>query len=1179
MLSSWRIVHRAQRLAIGAGGAVFVTRSRGRAVARVLFRDGPRLGLLVLAVTRDLRTARETALELTATASSYLQTPLPTTGWAAVLDQIRPNGTVSERTALQAFALAYGPLPGVHSPSGPIGEIPDGTMAAEWVLRYRSRLSPRQLRVVDRLLGLPLQGNSARAAGPPDYGDPGFSVSASLGAVAAKWVNVFDAKFGITLPLTVVAGNTTTIIPNPLTGGLAPADAAPFLAGGGYGSGEPQVCRVRFAALAGTYTAAVQSSLMAHEVFHCFEFYFLGSNVWQPPSAWIMEGLAVWGQLSVEQAPNNSFDFQMGDYLHSPETTLFTRNYDAVGFWGHVQDTFENLWTAQVMRTILSAGSNAASFDAAGADTNLFLATWGSSFFNGPPVYPDWEILSPLPHPPYHAQHTNVSLPASGMQIVEAAPYTIGPYVVKANASALLHVSIAGYARLGPQYNYTDLADAWFCTSHAPCVCPAGTIGAPPPTLPLPLPTQLGLSGDPVTGTHGSLQSFPLSLFCRRPSPPGGGGSLGCRTNNCASSGGDPHLATLPGLSFPFQAAGEFTLLKSTTDDLKIQVRQQPFGASRFVSLNTAVAMRVGRATVEVEPGRPGHPILWVDGKRLKAQGAVRLAGGGRLSQLAGTTVIVTWPDGTEALLSPGARGKGYEDGVDVSLKVARARIGHLTGLLGDAGTANGTELEGGNGRRYSSEIVNPDTSAEFALLYKSFAKSWRIRQRDSLFVYPRGKDTNSYAINDFPSRPYTVESLSPAKLASGERACTAAGVSDPAVLGDCIFDVGATGDTGFATGAAGLQAATGGLPASAGGVSPIGWTRLSSQPDNNPLLIASLAPAGASIVAAYARDSDGSIETDAFTPTTAGVGMVTRSTAFTGWLSIDNPLLFPAPGGGLQMIFSGISNSAPLSGTLIAQRQPDGTFGPPENTNSGADANLARGAVLASDSTTPVWTNTYGPFMTLESGATHPVETDLSSLVAGDAYVPTLAHDQTGRLWMAWYEIANNTSQSGLYLLQLDPLGSGVAPGATPQLAPDSQTIANLTAEPALACTTACRLVYQSTSKPTQLDSWTPGQASPTAIASDSRGFSDPTAAYTTNGRLWTTWAQPHSSVLLAKLGNASGAGGNPILTHTPRGYDSALDTASTANGTQLVLATNWQSSGTTPATAVFATVINAGR
>ena len=1044
VLTSWRITHRAQRIAIGAGGAVFGQRSRGRAAVRVLWRDGARLGLLVLTAAGDLSKARTAAFGYTALADSFLKTPLPTTEWGRVLDQVRPDGTVSERTALEAFALAYGPVPGVPTPKGPIGAVPDGTLAAAWVLGYRARLSPPQLRVVYRLVGLPPPGRSARVAGPPDYGDPNWVGSRRLEQVARMWVSVYDAEFGIALPLSVVAGYTSTVLENRITHVKALGDAAPLdTANGGWGSGDPQICRIRVGPLGLTKNAADQSSILAHEVFHCFEFYFLGPKAWYDrPKAWIMEGLAVWGQLSVDHHAPNAFASFMDNYAVSPSHRVVHPNLRRRRVLGPRAGRVPRSVGADPVDP--QRGGNESAFHNAGADTADFLNSWGSSVFNSRTAGPPWEMVSP--NNPSIVTLGQVIKPATGA--VEASTAVAAPAVHDRPVHRRCHRGTAA-ARVDHRLGSPELPAQLHRPARRLVLHERQALRLPTEDCRYRPADTAACAGDPARARRRPWQRHQwrgrsvsaVALLPQADTPaPGGGGSLRCGNDDCGSSGGDPHMSTFPGLSFPFQAAGEFTLVKSTTDDLEIQVREQPFGASRYVSLNTAVAMRVAHATVEVEPGRPNHPIVWVDRRRLNAQGSVRLAGGGRLSELAGTTVIVTWPDGTEALLSPGAIGPGYEDGVDVALKVAPARVGHLTGLLGDAGTADGTELVGRNGRRYSYQIANPDTPAEFALLYKSFGRSWRISQRNSLFVYPRGKDTNSYTINDFPRGAYTVETLSPPAFASGERACAAAGVNDPAVLGDCILDVGATGDPGFATGAAGLQAATGGLPASAGGVSPIGWTQLSLRPNNDPLLIASLARAGVSIVAAYARDSDGSIETASFTPTPAGVGAVRRSTPFTGWLSIGDPLLFPAPGGGLQMIFSGINNSAALSGTIIAERHPDGTFGPADNTSSGPEANLARGAVLASDGMTPVWTNTYGPFLKLERGASHPVETDLSSLVAGDAEVPTLAHDQSGRLWMAWYEIANNPARSGLYLLQLDPSGDGVAPGATPSSRPTAK-------------------------------------------------------------------------------------------------------------------------------------------
>ncbi len=56
-----------------------------------------------------------------------------------------------------------------------------------------------------------------------------------------------------------------------------------------------------------------------------------------------------------------------------------------------------------------------------------------------------------------------------------------------------------------------------------------------------------------------------------------GGGEEGGGQGASAGSYGDPHQMTFSRAEYDFQAAGEFTLVKSTTDDLEVQVRQEPF--------------------------------------------------------------------------------------------------------------------------------------------------------------------------------------------------------------------------------------------------------------------------------------------------------------------------------------------------------------------------------------------------------------------------------------------------------------------------------------------------------------------------------------------------------------------------------------------------------------------------
>ena len=169
ILADWRRQNRTRFVRIGNGGAVSETGTRERALVEVLWRDGARLALVVLTTTRHTSSAVSTATAYAVLAEQELAAQLPSTSLARVLDQIRPNGTLSKSTALEAFALVYGALPGVHVPGGTKTVQEDGTGAAMWALSYRSRMTKAQVRVVDRLTGVPAPGGAVRAK-VADYG-------------------------------------------------------------------------------------------------------------------------------------------------------------------------------------------------------------------------------------------------------------------------------------------------------------------------------------------------------------------------------------------------------------------------------------------------------------------------------------------------------------------------------------------------------------------------------------------------------------------------------------------------------------------------------------------------------------------------------------------------------------------------------------------------------------------------------------------------------------------------------------------------------------------------------------------------------------------------------------------------------------------------------------------------
>ena len=123
-----------------------------------------------------------------------------------------------------------------------------------------------------------------------------------------------------------------------------------------------------------------------------------------------------------------------------------------------------------------------------------------------------------------------------------------------------------------------------------------------------------------------------------------GGGEAG-GPGASAGSYGDPHQMTFSRAEYDFQAAGEFTLVKSTTDDLEVQVRQEPFPGAGNIALDTATAMRVDGTVVELAANASDNLQMWVNRQPVAYAGR-SLPGGGTISVGPGGATV-TWPDGT----------------------------------------------------------------------------------------------------------------------------------------------------------------------------------------------------------------------------------------------------------------------------------------------------------------------------------------------------------------------------------------------------------------------------------------------------------------------------------------------------------------------------------------------------
>jgi hypothetical protein len=401
---------------------------------------------------------------------------------------------------------------------------------------------------------------------------------------------------------------------------------------------------------------------------------------------------------------------------------------------------------------------------------------------------------------------------AGGVGHLTAAEFAVANGLIAEDPGApIVVVGSDGHARL-----LSDLGEdatvpeggLWLC-ARGTCECPEGASGQTPATRPWAFPSALALRG-PAGAT---VESIRLEDYCAPPEqpPPGAENPLDCSGGGCGSSNGDPHLVTLDGKPYDFQAVGEFTLVKSRSGDLEVQARQQPartLGAisNNTLSLNTALAMRVAGSRVGVYAAKKGMRVR-VNGRQVKTPTdgeSVSLPGGGALAERADQLAVI-WSDGSEARVwSVGSYG------VAIMILPAPSRAGDLVGLLGNFDGNEANDFATRAGKSIPAGALLGTGTRAFNLLYRKFGESWRISQRQSLFDYGRGKSTRSYTRRAFPSRRLGVGSLPPALRRRAERICRAAGVRGRAALENCILDVAATGEAAFARDAATLEATAG---------------------------------------------------------------------------------------------------------------------------------------------------------------------------------------------------------------------------------------------------------------------------------------------------------------------------------------------------------------------------------
>lgn len=295
---------------------------------------------------------------------------------------------------------------------------------------------------------------------------------------------------------------------------------------------------------------------------------------------------------------------------------------------------------------------------------------------------------------------------------------------------------------------------------------------------------------------------------------------------------GDPHIKTVDGVNYDFQSTGEFVLLRDP--GMELQVRQSAVttagpltpnahtGLSSCVSLNTAVAMRVGDHKITYQPildrqsdgelssnranTKSPRLELRIDGKPTSLSNAViPLREGGRIVPTNNQGGLeVQLPGGTRIAITPSFWEHHQLHYMNINIYHGRA----IEGIMGAIAPNNWLPtLSNGDflGPR-------PESLAQrHKDLYETFADSWRVDETTSLFYYEPGLTPTSFIVPGWPVSeaqnclappqpgiPVPTAAPTPAiGQVQAEQLCS--GVVDAQRKENCIQDVIATGDPIFA--------------------------------------------------------------------------------------------------------------------------------------------------------------------------------------------------------------------------------------------------------------------------------------------------------------------------------------------------------------------------------------------
>jgi hypothetical protein len=288
--------------------------------------------------------------------------------------------------------------------------------------------------------------------------------------------------------------------------------------------------------------------------------------------------------------------------------------------------------------------------------------------------------------------------------------------------------------------------------------------------------TLVNTTSSPATSNLPSLV-FTESNVSPLPNPP-----VGCAA---AISLGDTHIHPFPGGEYDFQAYGDF-VLADDGPDFQVQTRQSP-GPPGYpnTATNTAVAVLMGKTRVAIYL-QPMKLVINGATNNLATGKSVVLPAGVQVTRRGTDEYFILDENGNsvEAVLVYTSASQAQALWMQVYVTLGHSPSSNVRGLLGNP-RGNPNELVTATGAvlQKPAAYTAPSGAVDFNDLYGAYASGWRVDPAKSLFVeQPKTKI-------GIPTKPFFATDLSPAAAEHATAVCKAAGVTNPALLDDCILD------------------------------------------------------------------------------------------------------------------------------------------------------------------------------------------------------------------------------------------------------------------------------------------------------------------------------------------------------------------------------------------------------